>query len=348
MQFPAVVAAGEGSASKAVHGRNKAFLELGGRTLLAHTISALQRVPEVSEVWVVGRAEALAEALDEPSLRAELVKPLTVLPQFRNLYENAWESYRRLLPGAGPEGRDPGPADTDERVLYLSADLPFATPQEISAFAQRAGALDCDYAVGLVTEESMEGFGGGEPGEPGIRMAYFNLREGRFRQSNLHLVRPARLGNRHYIQEMYEHRYQKQFGNILGLAWRILRDEGGGPTVLTYYALMHLAAIADRRGWRRIADWLRRAISLPRVEQAVSRLLRTRFRFVVTEVGGCAVDIDNEEDFDAAVQGFARWRAEQEKRAEALHGPLPLPARAGAEPARLRVLEDPSRRVEVT
>ena len=47
-------------------------------------------------------------------------------------------------------------------------------------------------------------------------MAYFNLREGRFRQSNLHLVKPAKLGNRHYIEDMYEHRYQRQLGQALG------------------------------------------------------------------------------------------------------------------------------------
>lgn len=343
MRVPAVVAAGEGGASKQVHGRNKAYLEIGGRPLVAHVVAALQRVPEVSEVWVVGGAERLAEVLDEPSLRRELDKPLTILPQFRNLYENAWESYRRLLPGAGPAGRDPEPRDEDLRVLYLSADLPFATPQEISAFVRQSLELDCDYAVGLVSEASMEGFYPAEPGVPGIRMAYFNLREGRFRQSNLHLVRPARLGNRHYVQEMYEHRYQKQFVHILGLAWRILRDEGGGPSVLFYYTLMHLAAVADRFGWRRAADLLRRFITLPRVEHAVSRLLRTRFRFVVTEVGGCAVDIDNEPDFDAAAARFETWRSDQEKRAEALYGPLPLPERAGTAGATVRVLEEEGR-----
>jgi hypothetical protein len=343
MRVPAVVAAGEGGASKEVYGRNKAYLEIGGRPLVAHVVAALQRVPEVSEVWVVGATERLAKVLVEPSLRCELEKPLTILPQFRNLYENAWESYRRLLPGAGPGGRDPGPQDEDLRVLYVSADLPFATPQEISAFVQQGLAFDCDYALGLVSEASMEPFYPAGPGEPGIRMAYFNLREGRFRQSNLHLVRPARLGNRRYVQEMYEHRYQKQLANIVGLAWRILRDERGGPSTLLYYALMHLASVADRRGWRRVADLLRRFVTMPRVERAVSRLLRTRFRLVVTEVGGCAVDIDNEPDFDAAVARFEAWRSDQEKRAEVLHGPPPLPAQAGSGGATLRVLGEEGR-----
>ena len=87
------------------------------------------------------------------------MKPLHLVPQFRNLYENAWETYRRLLPGAGPEGRDPqSEADLDQRVLYLSADLPFATPQEVSAFVRQGDAMGCDYALGLSTEEAMRDF----------------------------------------------------------------------------------------------------------------------------------------------------------------------------------------------
>ena len=50
----------------------------------------LQRVPEVSEVWVVGNAERLEKALGEDAAARELVKPLWIVPQFRNLYENAW------------------------------------------------------------------------------------------------------------------------------------------------------------------------------------------------------------------------------------------------------------------
>ena len=57
-------------------------------------------------------------------------------------------------------------------------------------------AGDCDYALGLTGEEAMEDFYPVSPGEPGIHMAYFVTREGRLRQNNLHLVRPARLGNR--------------------------------------------------------------------------------------------------------------------------------------------------------
>ena len=255
-----------------------------------------------------------------------------MVPQFRNLYENAWQTFRRLLPGAGPKGRDPIGPDLDQRVLYLSGDLPFAQPQELSSFVRQGLALDVDYAVGLVSEESLTSFYPKAPGEPGIRMAYFNLAEGRFRQSNLHLVRPARIVNRQYAEDLYEHRYQKEIGNILRLAWKLLRTEQGGARLLFYFVLMHLASIADRRGWRWLADRLRRSLPMRRVETALSLLLRTRMKFTVTDVGGCGIDIDNEHDYDAASVRFEEWYAAQAARALALHGPADLPAASAPAP----------------
>ena len=336
-----MVAAGDRRAAKDVRGESKPYLELAGQPLVAHTVLALQTVPEISEVWVVGNAKRLEAALGSEEMRARLRKPLVIVPQFRNLYENAWQTFRRTLPGAGPEGRDPGPEDVDRPVLFLSADLPFATPEEVSAFLRQSDAAGCDYAMGLSSEDAMAGFypDPAHPERPGIQMAYFNTREGRFRQNNLHYCRPVRLGHRHYIEEMYEHRYQRELGNIIGLAWRILVSDGGGLGIVWWYGLIHLAGVADRRGLRGLADWLRRFVPLARVERACSQLLDTRFRLIVTEAGGCAVDIDNEHDYDAAREGFEAWRAHQEARARTLYGPLALPAEAGrAAPPEVRVL----------
>jgi hypothetical protein len=327
--IPAIVAAGDRGAAKAVYGESKVYLDVSGRPLVAHVVRELQDVPEVSEVYVIGDPERLEKVLGDPALRAALRKPLHVVPQLRNLYENAWQGYRRALPGAGPEGRDPASeTDLDVAVLYLSGDLPFATAAEISDFVRKSFATGVDYALGLVTEESMQSFAPAAPGEPGIYMACFNLREGRFRQSNLHLAKPARLRNRHYIEEMYAHRYQRELWPIVALAWRLLWNEQGGASVVFHYVLMHLAGLADRWGLRGLADWIRRAIPIARVERAVGAILGTRFRFVVTEIGGCAVDIDNEADLDAARACYERWRTEQKARAAALLG-----AAAGTAPA---------------
>jgi GTP:adenosylcobinamide-phosphate guanylyltransferase len=325
MPISAIVTAGDGPASKLVYGDNKVYLEVRGRALVAHVVEVLQRVPEVSEVWLVGNAERLQGLFSREDLRAEIRKPLHIVPQFRNLYENAWQTFRRLLPGAGVDGRDPKGDEIDRPVLYISGDLPFATPQEISVFVRRGIALDCDYAVGLVSEESIQDFYPSAVGEPGIQVAYFNLLEGRFRQSNLHLAKPARIGNRRYIEDMYEHRYQKEFWHIARLAWTILRSEQGGLRALRLFLLIHLAGVADRHGFQRIADFLRRFVSLEKVERVLSTLLRTDYRFVVTEVGGCAVDVDRECEYDVVQQRFDDWSAVQAERAERLYGPLPLP-----------------------
>jgi GTP:adenosylcobinamide-phosphate guanylyltransferase len=325
VSIPAIVTAGDGPASKAVRGDNKGYLEVGGQPLVARVVSVLQHVPEISEVWVVGNAERLEALFSDPEFRAQVHKPLHVVQQFRNLYENAWKTFRLLLPAAGPDGRDPKGEEVNRPVLYLSSDLPFATPQEISEFVRRSTDLDCDYAMGIVPEEAMQDFHPTTDGAPGIEVAYFNTREGRLRQSNLHYAKPARILNRYYIEDMYEHRYQKEFGHILRLALTIMRSEHGGLRMLFLFVCIHLAGVAHRHNLSTLANWFRQLVSLAAVEQAVGSLLRTDFRFVVTEVGGCAVDIDNEQEYAVASQRFDEWSTAQAKKAERLYGALSLP-----------------------
>jgi CTP:molybdopterin cytidylyltransferase MocA len=324
---PAIVAAGDGKAAKAVYGESKVYLPVAGRPMVAHVVGALQQVPEVSEIWVVGNARRLAAVL-EAHPETQGPKPVHVVEQFRNLSENLWETWRRTLPGAPPQGRDPAPGDADCAALFLSGDLPLATPHEISAFLRRARERDGDFACGLIPESAMEAFRPKAPGEPGIEMAQFNIAEGRFRQSNLFWVKPARLGNRYYVEEMYEHRYQKQLLPILGLAWRLLTSRTGGLRLLFWFGVLQLASIAHRLGLRGLADRLRAPLHVPAVERMVSRLLDTRFYFVVTEVGGCAVDVDNEADYDACRARIDEWYPAQLARGEALYGALP--ERAGS------------------
>src|SRR5262249_933116 len=147
-----------------------------------------------------------------------------------------------------------------------------------------------------------------------------------------------KLGKRQYIEDMYEHRYQRQPGHVLRLAGKLMFDQGGGLRVLFYYGLMHLAGVLDRSGLRRIADGVRRFIALPRVERACGALLRGSFRFVVTGIGGCALDVDNEHDLDVARLRFFEWERQLARAAEAQQGPLPLPAEAGRGGAPCRVL----------
>lgn len=338
MSVPAIVTAGDGRAAKAVYGESKVFLPVAGRPLVARTVATLQAVPEVSEVWVVGNRARLEAVFADPAFRSEIVKPLYVVEQGRNLLENCWETFRRILAHDPKHGRDPVGDEVDRFVLYLSGDLPFATPQEISAFVRQGLSLaDCDYALGLVPEPALRDFLPKAPGQLGIEVAYFNLREGRLRQSNLHLARPARLGNRFRINEMYELRHQKEFWNMAVLAWKLFFSRAAGPWIVLLYMVMHVAGWLDRWGLRVIADRLRRFVTIERNEAVVGRVLDTRFRFVITEAGGCAIDVDTDEEYDAVRDRFDEWMKAQRARAEAIYGPVALPpgraAAAGVDPA---------------
>jgi hypothetical protein len=325
---PAIVTAGDSRAAKAVYGENKVFLPVAGRPMVARLVTALQRVPEISEVWVVGNRERLEGVFAAPDLREAIHKPLFFIDQGRSLLENAWESFRCVVARDARQGRDPRGDERDLQVLYLSGDLPFATPQEISAFIRDCLKLpDCDYAFGFVREDALAGFLPTGPGETGIEVAYFNLRDGRVRQNNLHFARPARIGHRDRINDMYEHRHQRQFWHMGALAWKVFFSRGGGPSIVLLYALMHLAGLADRWKLRRLADRLRGWVTLRRNEEVIGRLLDARFRFVATEAGGCAIDVDTEQEYDAVSLHFEAWRQAQNARAADLYGPVPADSR---------------------
>ena len=101
--------------------------------------------------------------------------------------------------------------------------------------------------------------------------------------------------------------------------------------MLGYYVLMHLAGIADRRGLALARRPLRRWIPIARIERGCSaRCCGGSFRFVVTEAGGCAVDIDTEHDFDVAKLRYEEWCKAQRARVEQLYGAA---AAARARPA---------------
>jgi CTP:molybdopterin cytidylyltransferase MocA len=322
-RVPAVVTAGDSRAAKAIYGRSKVYLEVAGLPLVAHVVRTLQACDEIESVWVVGDAERLAAALGQPALQSTLRKPLYVVEQKRDLISNCWETYRRILSGDPAQGRDPeNEADRDQEVLFLSGDLPLATPQEISTLIRRAQADGADYALGLCPAESLEVFRPAASGETGIEVAYFNSRDGRFRQNNLHYARPGRIGRLERIEEMYEMRHQRRFWNMFTLTLRLLLSRVGGLKIAVLFGCMHLAGLADRSGRPRLARLLARFVTLEINRATIGKILDTRFALVVTESAGCALDVDTEEEYDVVRERYDQWIVEQRARSEKLHGAM--------------------------
>jgi hypothetical protein len=62
-----------------------------------------------------------------------------------------------------------------------------------------------------------------------------------------------------------------------------------------------------------------------RIERGCSSLLGGSFQFIPTAAGGCAVDIDNDHDYDVVLARYAEWSKAQRDRTERLLGPIALP-----------------------
>ncbi|HTO55193.1 MAG TPA: nucleotidyltransferase family protein [Myxococcota bacterium] len=311
MGIQAILVAGDKSASRTVRGTSKAFVELAGKPMVVHVLEALLHTPEVSEVYLVGNPARLAGAVASYgclALSAARGCPIHIVPQRDSLYANVWYTFLRTL--------SPGRTDANHSVLVVPADIPLVIPEELSSFVQRAQATGADYVVGLSPESALQSFAPRD-GSPGVEMAYFNLREGRFRQNNLHWVRPLQMGNRQYVDEMYENRYQKELWSQLRLAWRVIRREWRNLWVLGVYLVIHVAGLLNRHGYTAAADRVRAFAPLATIERASSALLRTRFRTVTTELGGAAIDVDNEADLEVVEKMLERWKALQVRLARA-------------------------------
>ena len=66
---------------------------------------------------------------------------------------------------------------------------------------------------------------------------------------------------------------------------------------------------------RWLADRIRRVVTVGRVERAIAKLMKTDLRLIIPDIGGCAVDVDTEQEYDVIRHNYDRLYAEVKKRA---------------------------------
>ncbi len=294
----AFVMAGEGRGSHRICGVNKAFLTLGDSPLFIHVLKALDAVRSVDRVYIVGPKLQISAAI--AATPWAFSKRVEVLDQRRTLLENALSAYAHALSDA-PAGQ---PADPPG--LFLPADIPFVTPEEIETFISRADMTRYDYCLGVAPERSLTHFYPRE-NRPGIRMPYLYLSDKVYRVNNLHLVRPYRVGMLSYIQKTYDLRYQNRLGNRLRTIYEILKTPQWVEGLLLYL-LAQGATWLSGIGLAPLARLCRRFLPLSRIESEASRFLRARFKVVEVAPGGSALDVDDEAAYRTMSVRFSEWR----------------------------------------
>ena len=142
---------------------NKAFVAIGGRTLVARTIDALRAAPRVARIIAVappgtGNHSALAGA-----------------SEVRDSGPRIGDSLRSGLAGLPPR----------EHVLVAASDLPILSRAAVDEFIDRTLAVDCDIAYACVAQRVHDA------AYPGVPHTWASLREGRYCGGGAIALRPS-------------------------------------------------------------------------------------------------------------------------------------------------------------
>jgi len=318
MKVNAAVLIGDRGKSRPIRGENKNFLEINGLPLFFYVLQALENSGYINQINIVGDRNRIKKIIEKNIHFLKSPEKLVILEQGRSLFENALIASKNVLGLEGDRIWVSNPELEEKAILFLPGDAPLITSQEIDEFVGNCDLSRFDYFLGMSTEEFLRPFYPSKK-EKGIKMAYYLVKGKKYRQSNLHLVKPLKIRNRHYIQKMYDYRYQKQFINFLRLLWAFLKAHVRMKGIY-YYLTLHWNLFLSRIGLEIITPIFRKLVSIEDIEKGIGELLGCRFTIVETKIAGAALDIDNEKDYETMKVMFAKWRKYQEQVIEKLSG----------------------------
>jgi GTP:adenosylcobinamide-phosphate guanylyltransferase len=309
----AILLAGDRRASIQVREDNKAFLTLNDTPLLIHILHALKQSRFIHHISIVGPSERISDLLDSYAWQLDGPGEIHVIEQRENMIDNFKVGYVDSLglPGDVPFHDLRGTAHADTPALVVPCDIPLLTPWEVDEFILQSNMHDYDYSIGITSEKILSYYHP-DGDQPGIQMIYFHLREGLWRQNNLHLARPLRFAHLDYVEKMYEWRYQTHLFNVLRMTFSLLCVSWRFLTALRIFILIQLSLYYDQHGHPRLANHIRMHAPLETFQRGVSNILGARTQLVYTHLGGAALDVDHAENLDAMETMYADWMAHQE------------------------------------
>lgn len=284
-----------------IKGRNKAFLEIGGRALVKHVVDALLEASQIDEIFVVGPVDRLGPALGKVPSRVRTVQ------QEGKMLTNTWAA---IYATESRHTGEPVEQVHDRPMLIISCDLPLISGAAVDDFIFRCAAEDRDpenpYAmmVGVAEEEGLQDFyPDGE--SPGIVRPYVHLSFGRLRLANIYVARPRRLSHQEFLQTGFTFRKAIDWRNVLMLTWNILSQPGGWGAAWLTLRMQVTLWLSGGKG--RMYRWLRDGNTRERVEKSVGDVLGGRIRIVTTPFGGLSLDVDDVQDFEILEKRYRDW-----------------------------------------
>ena len=296
MKIDAAILIGDRGKIRPIQGDNKNFLDLYGLPLFFYPLKALEESQYVNRIFIVGDQDRIQKSIARNIRTLKAPEKIIALEQRRNLFENAFVAFEKSLEVERKNNRIPEWTNEEKAMLYMPGDTPLITPQEIDEFLEQCDLNFIDYSLGMSTEEGLMPFYPTRE-ERGIKMAYFYVKGKKYRQNNLHLIKPLKIKNRHSIQRLYDYRYQKQFIYFLKLLLEFYRAHVQRRGIY-YFLILHWNLFLSRMGLEILTPPFRKMISVEDLEGVLRNFLGCRFKIVETELPGAALDIDNERDYE--------------------------------------------------
>jgi molybdopterin-guanine dinucleotide biosynthesis protein A len=258
---------------------NKALLEVGGRPVIEYVIEALEAAALIDGIYIVGPVEEL-------SFLRNRHPDIVLIGQQDTLADNVLSSYEMICP------------EHDRHILVTTSDIPFIRPSEIDAFIDSSGYNSYDIVLGIAGEAVLSRFfPSGD--RPGIKNNCCYLRQGPVRLNNLFIMRhppDALIG---YASTIYRVRYQKKLRNFLRLMTDVLIRNPGMLRLFWTLLIMQATLQADRLALYGAARAMGSLLDIKDAENTASRAIGARFKTMMMDHGGAAMDIDNEESLKA-------------------------------------------------
>ncbi len=302
LKIDAIVLAGtHRNPKRLITGKNKAFLEIGGRPLIRHVVDALLDASGIDEIFVVGPVEQLNMALAGVPSRVHTVR------QEGKMLTNTWAA---IYASESRHSNKPVEQVHHRPLLIISCDLPLISGKSVDDFIVRSAAMDTDphhpvaMAVGVVEEGGVNMFYP-EGDIPGIIRPYVELSFGRMRLANIYVARPRNLAHQDFLQTGFTFRKAVDWRNVVLLGFKFLRQPGGWGAAWLTLRLQLTLMLSRGRGW--MYRKLRSGNTKAWVEKSVGDVLGGKVRIITTPYGGLSLDVDDEEDYRVLKQRYKEW-----------------------------------------
>ncbi len=251
----------------------RVLFPLEGRPLFLYVLKALDSVRGIEQIVVIGPQKMIMAAIERSLPDVLFEKKIVVLNEKAGLFENVQQVHEGSVP-VGQEMTDlsvlrqPAPP-----ALFLPAEIPLVTTEEIEAFLSAADLSEYESCLGVAREETLELFH--PQGEkPGFKLKGKSVKGEVYRMTHLHLVRP---------------------------------DHSKGVETLQKFYNDPLAPIPGDRtcSLRKFIDYSASKMTGP--ERSVA--LKTQLKLVDTTPGGGAVKVDDDESYQIVSLRFREWQS---------------------------------------